>query len=92
MVLTILATDRVEAGSLRDAIGQTRPLIDIRLRYESVDDAGFDRNAEALTPLATLHAFQGWANIFLNTPRTWTWTWRGWTWRDGQYGYGQGAG
>jgi len=31
---------------------------------------GYDNNAGFRTPLATLHAFNGWADVFLNTPNT----------------------
>lgn len=37
-----------------------------RVAYESLEGEGANRRFQ--TPLATLHAFQGWADVFLSTP------------------------
>ncbi len=39
----------LSAESLRDALAATKPIVDWRLRYEGVDQAGFVENADALT-------------------------------------------
>ncbi|MFL6604667.1 MAG: hypothetical protein ACJ8R9_25490 [Steroidobacteraceae bacterium] len=53
-----------DAGGLQAALTQTRPLIDIRLRYESVEQTGLAENAHAETLRARLGAETG---QFLNT-------------------------
>ncbi|NWG53593.1 MAG: alginate export family protein [Hydrogenophilaceae bacterium] len=44
----------------------TRGPLALRLGYESLEGNG--PGQRFITPLATLHAFQGWADVFLNTP------------------------
>jgi len=39
----------VAAETLRDALAESKPLIDWRIRYEGVDQAGFAQNADAFT-------------------------------------------
>ncbi len=46
----------------------TRGPVALRLGYESLEGNG--PNRRFITPLATGHAFQGWADVFLNTPNT----------------------
>jgi hypothetical protein len=38
-----------QANPITGAIGETKPIIDLRVRYESVDQTGFTKDADALT-------------------------------------------
>jgi len=53
----VLADD--SSGSLAAALGQTKPLVDIRLRYEDVEQTGIIDNAHAETLRARLGAETG---------------------------------
>lgn len=46
-------------------LSATAGIVTVRAAYESLEGDGARGFA---TPLATLHAFQGWADVFLNTP------------------------
>ena len=63
LLLSILGSSPVLAdsspGSLAAALGQTKPLVDIRLRYEEVEQTGFVDNAHAETLRARLGAETG---------------------------------
>lgn len=49
-ILAVLATtSTAQAGELADALGQTKPILDMRLRYETVDQANLADQADALT-------------------------------------------
>jgi hypothetical protein len=48
-----------DGGSLLDALSQTKPLVDIRLRYEEVEQTGIAENAHAETLRARLGAQTG---------------------------------
>jgi hypothetical protein len=53
--LGLLGTARAEGlAPIAGAVGETKPLIDIRLRYEGVDQEPFVRDADALTLRARL--------------------------------------
>jgi hypothetical protein len=58
LLLSIVGSSAVRAddssGSLAAALGQTKPLVDIRLRYEEVEQTGFVANAHAETLRARL--------------------------------------
>jgi hypothetical protein len=58
LLLSIVGSSAVRAddssGSLAAALGQTKPLVDIRLRYEEVEQTGFVDNAHAETLRARL--------------------------------------
>lgn len=47
-------------------VSAARGPLTLRAGYESLEGEGAGRRF--ITPLATLHAFQGWADVFLNTP------------------------
>ena len=59
-----LPTLAADPGSLGAALAQTRPLIDVRLRYEEVDQTGIVEKANAGTLRARLGAETG---TFLDT-------------------------
>jgi hypothetical protein len=58
LLLSIVGSSAIRAddssGSLAAALGQTKPLVDIRLRYEEVEQTGFVANAHAETLRARL--------------------------------------
>jgi len=58
--------NRVDAGYLHAMIGAGRAAINVRAGYEQLD--GTEPGGRFTTPLATLHKFNGWADVFLNTP------------------------
>ncbi len=57
--------DSVDAGYKLVELGTAYKAVTGRLGYEVL---GGDGTYGFQTPLATLHAFQGWADVFLNTP------------------------
>jgi len=55
------------APYLHFTLGTTIQPVSFGVGYELL---GSDNNAGVRTPLATLHAFDGWADVFVNTPNT----------------------
>jgi hypothetical protein len=57
---------RVDAGYLNGRLGLAWPAVTVQLGYEVLE--GSSREGRFTTPLATLHKFNGWGDLFLNTP------------------------
>ena len=55
----------IDLGYARADLGVARGPLSLSARYELLEGDG---TAGFSTPLATLHAFQGWADVFLGTP------------------------
>src|SRR5687767_1630517 len=49
VVATVGAATSAQAGEFGVAIAQTKPILDVRVRYENVDQANFLEEADALT-------------------------------------------
>ncbi len=60
--------NNVDAGYLHAAFGAAFPKVTARLGFEVLE--GSPEDGRFTTPLATLHKFNGWADLFLNTPGT----------------------
>jgi len=58
---------QVDAGYLKAELGLDRGSLRLRGGWEVLEGGP---NGAFSTPLATLHAFNGWADLFLNTPST----------------------
>lgn len=63
------AADKVDADYALLEGGVIYPPFTVKLGYEVLGSNG-DATYGFQTPLATLHAFQGWADVFLKTPNT----------------------
>ncbi len=58
----------VDAGYLRGELGAERESVGLTLGYEVLGGSKSQPGDKFTTPLATLHKFNGWADVFLNTP------------------------
>jgi len=56
----------IDADYLHAMVGAARDALTLRVGYEKLD--GSDADGRFSTPLATLHKFNGWADLFLGTP------------------------